>query len=410
MLNDSIHYVGDALYCDGVAVAEIIADVGTPTYIYSGARVLHNYQQIVEAFAPLGAHVHYSAKANANLHILKLLIGAGAGIDVVSVGEIARAQAAGCPAEQIVFAGVGKTPEELAYAVQQGVGWVNVENVDECRLLNQFAAAGGRTMRVALRFNPDVQANTHPNIATGHKGAKFGLNADDIRYLLNHQADYPALDFAGIHVLVGSQLGDTHAPVQGIQSAVDLVRPYPQVRTLDIGGGFPAPYTDAPLPSVSQFAQAIAPLVAGYDVILEPGRSIVADAGILVTRWLYIKQQGGVNIYIVDAGMTELIRPALYHAHHDIVPLHRASPQTAVQVVGPVCESSDVFAKDAMLPALQHGDLLALLDVGAYGMVMASNYNQRLRPAEVIVDAAGESWQVSRRRETLADLAQWDEI
>ncbi len=405
MLNESIRYTDGQLHVDGVCVADITAQVGTPIYIYSRDRVLSQYRALHDAFSIFDAHIHYSAKANANLALMRSLVEAGAGIDAVSGGEIKRALAAGCAPEHIVFAGVGKTPTELRMAVEQGVGWFNVENVDECRLLNAIAADQGAMVRGALRYNPDVQANTHPNIATGHKGAKFGLNHDDLLYILGHADNYPQLEIAGLHVHVGSQLGDTSATEQGVRAALDIVDAYPQLQTLNIGGGFPARYANGTQPNYTDFAEALKPLLADYghlDLILEPGRSIVAEAGILVTQVLYVKAQGGVQLYIVDASMTELMRPALYDAVHGMVPLQAADVTEPVTVVGPVCETTDVLGQDVKLPPMQHGDQLAILDAGAYGMVMASNYNQRPRPAEVMV--SGTEWSVVRRRETDDDL------
>lgn len=402
MLNESIRYADGVLTVDAVSLSQIAQEVGTPTYVYSLPRVLSNFKALRDAFVGLKPHIHYSAKANANLVLMQALVQAGAGVDCVSAGEIARALAAGCAPEDIVFAGVGKTPDELRYAVSERVGWFNVENVDECRILNQIAQEQQTTVQVALRYNPDVQANTHPNIATGHKGAKFGLNRDDLLYVLNHQADYPNLTIEGIHVHVGSQLGDTTATVAGVKAVLDVAREFPTVQTVNIGGGFPAAYDDGQRPHFADFARELEPLLADYNVIIEPGRSIVADAGLLLARVLYVKAQGGVRLYIVDGSMTELMRPALYGAHHAIVPVQQAQDTQTVTVVGPVCETTDVLRKDVALPVMVHGDLLAILDAGAYGMVMANNYNQRPRPAEVVVN--GDSWVVARQRETYADL------
>jgi diaminopimelate decarboxylase len=368
--------------------------------------MLHNYHQIRDAFAPLNAHLHYSAKANGSLSILRTLIEAGAGIDTVSGGEIFRALRAGAQPSQIVFAGVGKTREELRYAVEQGVGWINIENVGEAALLNDIAGLLGKTVRVALRFNPDVMAHTHKHIATGHGGSKFGLTAAAVQALLAEQGQFPCLKFEGIHVHIGSQLHDTDATVEAVQAALALVAPYEAIRTIDIGGGLPARYMPGEaLPQPEAFAEALAPLVRGYAVILEPGRSIIADAGALLTQVLYRKAQGGRHFVIVDAGMTDLIRPMLYEAQHDIVPLKRAdSASDSVDVVGPVCESTDVLATDRRLGEVQPGDGLAVLGAGAYGMVMASNYNARRRPAEVMVMEDGHTWRVIRQRETWDDL------
>lgn len=404
-LNESIRYQNQELHVDNVPVAEIVKAVGTPVYIYSLRRALNNYERIKKAYAHLDHHVHYSAKANATLAVLRALIQAGAGIDCVSAGEIYKALQAGAKAENIVFAGVGKSPEEIQFALENGVGWFNVENVAELSLINQFAANLGRdNVRVALRLNPEVTANTHPYIATGHGGAKFGLTMETIAHLLAKQSDYTRLKFSGLHVHVGSQLGDTHATVTGIEKALELLTPYENMRTLNIGGGMPAHYDDKPLPSFDDFAKAVTPLVKGYTILLEPGRSIIADAGILVARVLYNKSQAAQNMLIVDASMTELIRPALYEAKHQVIPVKEGEISQTQQIVGPVCETSDVLARDVEMPDMEAGDLVALLTAGAYGSVMASNYNARPRPAEVVVNPDGESWQIARQRESWADL------
>ncbi len=404
MLNSSIRYEQGRLLCDGVSLAEIAAQAGTPVYVYSTIRMLSNLRRIQAAFP--NAHIHYSAKANANLSILKTLIDAGAGIDAVSAGEIHRALLAGVRPENIVFAGVGKTGQELFYALSRGVGWFNVENVEELRLLNSMVGTAISSARVALRLNPDVAANTHRHIATGHGKAKFGLNADTIRAILTHQDDYPNLRFNGIHIHIGSQLHDAEGTKAALRAALDLIDPFPEITTVNIGGGLPVAYsTDESLPSIESFAASILPLLDGYDVILEPGRSIIADAGILVARVQYVKDQGGAKFAILDAGMTELIRPALYEAHHEIVPLvEKDGGRELFQVVGPVCETTDVLGRDVSLPLLEAGDCLAMLTAGAYGMVMASNYNARPRPPEVMVGVDGGTWYIARRRETWDDL------
>lgn len=411
MLNDSIHYEDGRLYCDSIPITEIVAHSGSPVYIYSLRRALNNLRRIQTAFADLQPHIHYSAKANANLALLGALVKAGSGIDAVSGVEIHKAFLAGAKAEDIVFAGVGKTADELEYAIDKGVGWINVENVAECRLINDIAARLERpAQRIALRLNPDVTANTHPYIATGHGGAKFGLTRDSVCELLAAQDEYPYLRFEGIHIHIGSQLHDTDATKHALQIALDLITPYPHIRTVNIGGGLPVAYrSDESIPSWESFAQTLIPLLKGYQLLLEPGRSIIADAGMLVASVLYVKQQAGQTIIISDGSMTELIRPALYQAHHEIVPVVTPiSPENFVttQVVGPVCETADIIGRDISLPEMKTGDLLAALTVGAYGMVMASNYNQRPRPAEVMVAEDGQSWQVSRRRETWDDLVR----
>ena len=404
-LNSSIHYREQRLYVDGFSVSDIVEQVGTPVYIYSLKRALSNYARLKAAFSDLNAHIHYSAKANANLAVLRALVQAGAGVDTVSAGEIRRALAASAHPQDIVFAGVGKTLDEIRYAVEQGVGWFNIENVEECRYINE--AAEGQTIRVALRLNPEVTANTHPYIATGHGAAKFGLTAETIQHLLAHQDDYPHLEFAGIHLHIGSQLGDTDATQQAVQKALELIEPYPTIRTVNMGGGIPVSYKiGEEIPSLDDFVAMLKPLLKDYSVLLEPGRSIIADAGVLVTQILYVKQQAGQTFYITDASMSELIRPALYRTYHEVVPVYKRldAPELLANIAGPVCETTDMLAHDRMLPEMQSRDLLAILTTGAYGMVMASQYNARPRPPEVIVDADADRWHVVRRRETWDDL------
>jgi diaminopimelate decarboxylase len=413
-LNESIHYRQQRLFVDDVPVLDMCHTVDTPIYAYSQRRILRNYHAIAEAFSPLKAHIHFSMKANSTLAVVRTLLQAGAGIDAVSGGEIYKAIAAGADPARIVFAGVGKTASEIRYALDMGVGWVNVENVQEAHLIQTIAASTGRSqVRVALRYNPDITANTHPYIATGHGAAKFGLTADAVRYLLDHQADFPALEMRGLHVHIGSNLRDTAATRTAVQRAVELIAPYPNVTTLNIGGGMPAAYhPDDVLPRPADFAAAVAPYISGYELLVEPGRSIVADAGVLITRVLYTKFQGGQQLVIIDASMTELIRPMLYQAHHEIVPVLSDSKAVRIptQVHGPVCETTDVMGKDVLLPELKPGDLLAILTAGAYGSVMSSHYNARPRAAEVLVHEDGITWSVVRQRESWADLLKGETV
>lgn len=406
MLNESIRYVNHELMIDGINLSDLARETGTPSYIYSLPRALQNYRRIADAFANFDAHIHYSAKANANLAVLRALIGAGAGIDAVSAGEAYRALRAGCAPDNIVFAGVGKRYDELDWAVEQNIGWFNVENVRELDLLNALGKQHGKRLRIALRLNPDVTANTHPYIATGHGGAKFGLTRDVVADLLSRQADYPALDFAGIHIHIGSQLGDIDATQTAVRAALDLISPYPAIRTVNIGGGLPVAYqSDQTLPSPADFASMIYPLLKDHTVIVEPGRSVIADAGLLTVEVLYVKHQAGQRIVIVDGSMTELLRPALYQAKHMIIPLREAQGTLSpAELVGPVCESADTLGHAVPLPEVKPGDQLAILTAGAYGMVMSSNYNARPRPPEIVIAQDGKSWDIARRRETWEDL------
>lgn len=404
MLNENFYYQRGELCCDGIALNPIADEIGTPFYLYSAARLQANARQIQAAFAAMNPMIHYSLKANANLALIRLLHAEGLGMDAVSAGEIYRAQQAGVPAEKIVFAGVGKTADEVRYALENGVGWFNVESVGELALLNQLAGSLNKTATVALRLNPDVQAQTHHYIATGHGGAKFGMGAEAIRHLLENRADYYHIKIRGLHVHIGSQLGNVQATVEAVKRAQAIAQPYEDIRTLNIGGGFPVAYTENDsYPPLAEFAEVLAPVVEGWQVKLEPGRFIVANTGVLVISTLYIKIQNGQRIIITDGSMTELLRPALYQAVHPIHPLHQSDERLSEAiVVGPVCESSDVLSKNALLPPLEPEARLAVMMGGAYGMVMASNYNMRTRPPEILVE--NQSWRVIRRRETWQDL------
>jgi diaminopimelate decarboxylase len=278
----------------------------------------------------------------------------------------------------------------------------------ELQHINDLAAELGHyPARVALRLNPDIVAKTHRHIATGHKAAKFGLSIETVKDVLAHRQKYPHLRIEGIHIHIGSQLHDTEATRQAVSVALDCIKPYPDIRTFNIGGGMAVRYApDEAIPRWEDFGAAVTPLLKDYQVILEPGRSIIADAGILVMSLLYAKEQGDEPIYITDGSMAELIRPALYEAHHEIIPVNQptGSTQKAYHIVGPVCESADALGHNIQLPALEPGALLAVLTAGAYGMVMSSNYNQRTRPPEVVVAEDGKSWRLARRRETWEDL------
>jgi diaminopimelate decarboxylase len=373
-------------------------------HVYSEARILFNVRRLQAAFDPLAPSIHYSLKANANLALIRLLSGAGLGMDAVSAGEIFHAQQAGVDPGSIVFAGVGKTRAEIVYALDAGVGWFNVESRNELAVLDVLAGERNLCPTVALRLNPGVEAKTHRHIATGHFGAKFGMAPEAVAEVLKHRAEYSHLRIAGLHVHIGSQLGDVRQTVEAVRAAQALADPYPDLRTLNIGGGFPVRYTEADdYPPLSAFVEALAPLLQGWKVMIEPGRSVVADAGLLLVSVLYVKEQGGYRFAITDGSMTDLLRPALYEAVHPVIPVHLREGKTFPTIVtGPVCESTDVLNRRAMLPELDESDRLAVLVTGAYGMVMASNYNMRTRAAEVLVE--GDTWRVIRRRETWDDL------
>jgi diaminopimelate decarboxylase len=406
--HSTLGYKAGQLHFDDVPLAQIARTygIGTPVYVYSLPRILTNLSQIRAAFP--NAEIHFSAKSNHNLAVLRAVVEAGAGVDAVSAGEIQLALAAGAQPADIVFAGVAKSEADLREAVRQGIGWINIENPGEADLLNEIVEDERlEPVRVALRYNPEVAANTHPHIATGHSAAKFGLNADDLRGLLARRAALPNLRIEGLHLHIGSQLHDTAATAEAVRHALALLGEARYIHTLNLGGGFPVAYeSGAMLPTPADFAAALLPLLRerGLKLLLEPGRSLVADAGVLLTQVLYIKDQGGQRFVLVDAGMTELIRPMLYQAHHAIVPVIEAAATQSVIVAGPVCESTDVIGRAVPLPDVQPGDLLAVLTVGAYGMVMASNYNARPRPPEIVIERDGQSWREARRRESIADL------
>ncbi len=401
----SFHYKNSQMYCEGVALTAIVKQYGTPCYVYSLSGLLNNYHRLKNAFSKLNANLHYSLKANGNLTLVRALVQAGAGLDAVSGGEIYRALQAGADPAHIVFAGVGKTTAELDYALEQRVGCFNVESVGELERLNELAQRRSVRARVALRVNPDVQAQTHKNIATGHAAAKFGIAEADARAALQHPERFPALELSGIHIHIGSQLGAVEETAEAARHALRLCDEFPALIYLNMGGGFPVPYTENDhYPEVELFAEALEKILTGRKLHLsfEPGRYIVANTGALLMTVQYIKQVGKHRVIITDAGMTELIRPMLYQATHPILPFVEDSERTPAQVVGPICESTDVMAENILLPELKPGDGLAVTMAGAYGAVMGSTYNARPHPPEIVID--GEKIILARRRETWQDL------
>lgn len=414
----NLQYRTGSLHVDAVDIKAISRAVGTPFYLYSRDRMLGNLKRLQAAFPT--AEIHYSLKANANLALIRALLAQGAGVDAVSGGEVYKALHAGANPQQIVLAGVGKTAAELQYALEAGVGWINVESAAELERLQpiakQIATATGRTARVALRLNPNVQADTHHYIATGHAAAKFGISLEAAQTILAAHDPQGNVRIAGLHVHIGSQLGTVERTIEAIQAVLPFYDQYPYLTALNIGGGFPVSYTGEPIPPVEQFAEAIQTALQGRSLhlMLEPGRYIVADAGLLIVAVQYLKPSPEGLIVVTDGGMTELIRPALYSATHAVLtvndPSHNGGTTAAPQlshVVGPVCESADVLRTSIMLPPLAADDLLAVLHVGAYGAVMGSTYNARPRPPEVLVE--GDTWRIIRRRETWEDLIRLEE-
>jgi diaminopimelate decarboxylase len=358
----------------------------------------------------------FAVKANSNLAVLRILSELGAGADIVSAGELSRALAAGFSPDRIVFSGVGKTADELRTAVKTGVGHLNIESREELELLGRIANPEGREVQVGIRVNPGVTTDTHPYISTGKSGIKFGVPVDQVvpaaEYILRH----PKLHLTTLAMHLGSQLTSTEPFVEGIGRLLELIDRVKRVgvstlRIIDIGGGLGIRYAEEPSLDPEDFASAVLPLLAptGLTVHLEPGRFLVGSAGVLLTRVLYRKHSGGKEFVVVDAGMNDLVRPSHYQAYHEIVELEeRRRPVARVDVVGPVCETGDFLALDRMLPGLVAGDALAVLGAGAYGFVMASNYNSRPRPPEVIVD--GGEWWVARPRESLEELHRSEKV
>src|SRR5512136_140863 len=390
-------------WCDQVAIDALANEYGTPLYVYSRARLEENYRRMQHAFKALNARIHFSVKSNSNGAILRVLREIGAGFDVVSAGEAYRALRAGADPALIVFAGVGKTESELAFALENNLGWINVESVQELELLNRLANERHAKPQVALRINPQVEADTHHHMATGGHRSKFGLDVADAQSVLRQASQYLNLDIAGLHMHIGSQLANTVETVAALQRVLELTALHP-IRSLDIGGGFPVPYRPADeLPHPSVFAEAVQPVLAtqarrSFEIAIEPGRSIIADAGVLVATVQYIKVREIRPIVVCDASMAELIRPALYDAYHHIVPAKDSQPSPlAADIVGPVCETGDTLGTDRELAEVRRGDRLVIMQAGAYGMSMASNYNSRPRPAEGLVE--GKYHHQIRRRE-----------
>ncbi|HEY5615622.1 MAG TPA: diaminopimelate decarboxylase [Bacteroidota bacterium] len=415
-------YKEHELYCEDVMLRELVEEFGTPLYVYSKNQILENFRDVATAGGSPYT-VCYALKANSNLAILKLLAAEGAGADVVSAGEIHLALKAGFPSEKIVFAGVGKREDEIEYALSKSVGSFNVESMQELQLLSLVALRLKMTARVSLRINPDIDAESHPYISTGMKHNKFGIDASHAVEAFKAAVELPALEIVGVHAHIGSQIMKVEPFVETAKFIVDLInklRAYNiSLSHLDIGGGFGVQYINAlnheALPveqtangaalSLKDFLGAVLPLFAqtGCSIWIEPGRSIVANAGALLTSVLYLKDNSTRKFVIVDAGMNDLLRPSLYNAYHQIVPLKiETYEQEKVDVVGPVCETGDFLARDRMMGKLKRGAGLAVLTAGAYGFVTTSNYNARPRPAEVLVN--GDKVRVIRERETFEHL------
>jgi diaminopimelate decarboxylase len=423
---DLFRYKSGALFAEDVDVARIVAEVGTPAYLYSKGTFTDHLRKMQEAYRELETTICFSVKACSNIHILKLMAQQGSGFDIVSGGELYRALQAGADPAKIVYAGVGKTDEEIIQALQAGIGYFNIESEQELenlsRLVELHAGRPAAAVKAALRVNPDVDYKTHAYLTTGKKDTKFGVDIERAILVFEKHGSNRSVRLCAIHVHLGTG-GKTIAPyveaVEKILPVIDRLRAKGhEIDTLDLGGGYGADYETETVPSADEYAAGIVPLLKGKNLklILEPGKSICANAAILLTRVLYTKQGGSKRFVIVDAGMNDLIRPSLYGAFHFIwpaktesrfVPTARSQElhvegSEIVDIVGPICEGADFLAKDRSIPPVQRGDLMAVFTAGAYGFTMSSNYNSRPRAPEVLVD--GSRFQIIRRRETYEDL------
>jgi diaminopimelate decarboxylase len=406
----SFNYRERALHCDGVALAEIAARAGTPCYVYSAETIRGNFRAYDAAFGEQPHTVCYAVKANGNLSILRLLAAEGAGFDIVSGGELFRVLKAGGDPAKIVFSGVGKTATEIDEALKAGISHFNCESEPEMALIDALAHRLGKKARVSLRVNPDVEADTHQYISTGKLAHKFGIDIAEAECVYERARQLPNLLLEGVSCHIGSQLMDPEPVMEAVDRVLELIARLRakgfDIRYGDFGGGLGVAYkAGETTPSIPEFVQKLKARVAGHNlhVLIEPGRSIVGQAGVLLTKVLYRKNTGGKEFVIVDAAMNDLIRPALYQAHHEILPVRERGGDTIrADVVGPVCETGDFLARDRDLPEVLPGDVLAVCTAGAYGFTQASTYNARRRPAEVMVD--GKEWKVIRERESYEDL------
>ena len=401
-------YKKNKLYCENLKIEGLAKKFGTPLYLYSYRTLVGHYLKLKSAFSEINPLICYSVKANSNLSILKALIAKGAGLDIVSGGELFRAQKAGCQEQRIVYASVGKTDEEIRAAISSGILFFNVESLAELKNINRIACSLNKITRVAIRINPDVEAKTHKYISTGKITNKFGIDLNSAYKILLLRNQFKNLNICGLHIHIGSQITQSAPFVEAIKKVSNFIQRLKNngigLEYLNIGGGLGIVY-DHEAPQTAQiYARQIIPLLkkTGLKIIMEPGRFIVGNAGILVVKVLYIKNTPKKKFIIVDGGMNDLIRPALYSAHHNILPLVKVSKTEKADVVGPICESGDFLAKERLIAKVREGDYLAVMSAGAYGFSMSSNYNSRVRAAEVMVK--GKTPTLIRKRETLEDL------
>jgi diaminopimelate decarboxylase len=418
-----VAYKENILYCEDIPLSELAEEYGTPLYVYSKNQIVENYRLLNSALGDISHLVCYALKANANHHILQLLAAEGAGADVVSAGELHLALKAGFSPDNIVFAGVGKREDEIEFALKQNIFSFNVESVPELHTISRAALRMGKKARISLRINPDIDAQSHPYITTGLQSSKFGIEASKAIEVYTYAATLSSLELVGIHTHIGSQITKVEPFVATANYIVGLIGKLREaginLTHIDFGGGFGVQYTKAVshealpqeetpnnnVPTPTEFLAAILPILqtTGCSIWIEPGRSIVADAGVLITRIISVKENSIKKFVIVDGGMNDLLRPSLYQAYHQIVPLSiNTYEYEKVDVVGPICESSDFFARDRLLAKSNAGDYLAVLTTGAYGFVLSSNYNGRLRPAEILVN--GDRVRIIRPRQMMGEL------
>lgn len=409
------NYKKGELYCEDVPLRRIGEEVGTPCYVYSYSTLIRHYRVMDEAFSSFPHLICFAVKANSNLALLRALINQGSGVDIVSGGELFRALRAGVDPQKVVFAGVGKTEWEMEYALRAGILMFNVESEQELRALQEVACKLGKRAPVALRVNPDVDPGAHPYISTGLKKSKFGIAIKEAVREYEVASGLSCIDVKGVHCHIGSQITQIDPFVDALQRVIHLVDLLKDkgldIGYVDMGGGLGIQYKDEVPPPPSELARGVGPILKGKELtlILEPGRVIVGNAGILLTRVLYLKNGEMKNFVIVDAGMNDLMRPALYGAYHEIKPvIEKPLGQFLADVVGPICESGDFLAQNRELPLLERGELLAVISAGAYGFTMSSNYNSRPRVPEVLV--LGDRYWVVRERESCDDLVKGERI
>jgi diaminopimelate decarboxylase len=414
-LQPALSYRANHLHLEDVSLDRLMAATGTPAYVYSRARLLENYRRFDEAFKAISHQVLFAMKANSNGAILSLLGKAGSGADIVSAGELFRARRAGIPADRIVFSGVGKRPDEIRLALEAGILLFNVESVEELHLIDQVAAAAHKAAPVSIRVNPDVDALTHDHITTGKKENKFGIALAKALPVFRLAAKLPRISLMGVHVHIGSQITSTRPYTATLHKILDLVDRLETegipLRYIDLGGGLGIRYRDEKPPTPKQLADELYSRLRNRDIrlLLEPGRFLVGDAGILLTRVLFRKEAGTKHFLIVDAAMNDLARPALYDAYHEVYPVHdKKGKKIIADIVGPVCETSDYLARNRSIRRLEQGEGLVVATAGAYGYVMGSQYNSRPRLPEILVH--GHKWTIIRERETLEDLIRGEHI